>query len=87
MRIQVLQTAKVNMGAEVYESETPIIVINKEQFTTYIKTELQQSQKHDYHVFKIEQLLNLDNGKAVTVQTKRTTHYHKAIGIAVSMNA
>lgn len=90
MNLQVIQKAKAQLTAEAYEEGKLIAVIRNDenpQFVTYIETELQQSQKHDYYVFLINQSLQLGDGTETVIQTKRTTHYHKAIGIAVNMNA
>lgn len=89
MTVSIIQSAKANMGAEAYESGKLIAVIRNEQnpqFVTYIETEEQKSAKHSYYVFLINQSLQLGDGRETNIQTKRTTHYHKAIGIAVSMS-
>ena len=45
-----------------------------------------KSQKHTYMVFQIRQYV-ITNHQEVTIRTTNTTNYHKALGIAVSMNA
>jgi len=91
MNISILQQAKTKLSAEAYEYGKLIAVVRNDenpQFVTYIEIELQQSQKHDYYVFLITQVLQFgDLAKQSVIQQKRTTHYHKAIGIAVSINS
>lgn len=90
MNVSILQQAKAQLSAEAYEYGKLIAVIRNDenpQFVTYIETELQRSQKHDYYVFLITQSLQLGDKTEHIIQQKRTTHYHKAIGIAVSINS
>lgn len=87
MTVSIIQSAKANMGAEAYEADKIVAHINAgKQIQTYISISKQQSAKNDYYVFEINQILTTQ-GQEIILQTKRTTHYHKAIGIAVSMNA
>ena len=87
MKLALIQPPKANMGAEAYEADKIVAHINAgKQIQTYITISKQQSAKNDYYVFEINQILTASE-KDITLQTKRTTHYHKAIGIAVSMNA
>jgi hypothetical protein len=87
MKLALIQQPKANMGAEAYDNDKFIAVVNSgAQMQTYISIRKQQSAKNDYYVFEINQVLTTQ-GQEIILQTKRTTHYHKAIGIAVSMNA
>lgn len=90
MNVSILQKSKPQLSAEFYEHGKLISVIRNDenpQFATYVETEKQQSAKHDYYVFLITQALHLGDNQEHIIQQKRTTNYHKAIGIAVSLNA
>lgn len=87
MTVTVIQPAKPQLTAEAYDIDKLIAVVNMGTLTqTYITIAKQQSAKHDYYVFEITQVASA-RGQEITVAQKRTTHYHKAIGIAVTMNA
>jgi hypothetical protein len=87
MKIELLQPALSNLSAEAYDKNTPICWITNEMLPIYttIKVEEQKSPKHTYYVFLIEKRIKAESGKSETVEQKRTTHYHKAIGIAVNL--
>ena len=87
MTVTVIQPAKASMQAEAYDIDKGIAIINAgEAIQTHVYVSKQQSAKHDYYVFEVTQI-QLASGKESIIQVKKTTHYHKAIGIAVNMNA